>query len=420
MQVPTQLPDQVDTAIVGAGLAGLSCARRLVQAGQSVVIVEASNGVGGRVRTDIVDGFKLDRGFQVLLSSYPEVQRTIDMKALDLQSFSAGASIWIDGEAYELGDPFRDRSTLLETLKSPALPVSDKLRIVRLRAKVRRGDANRLFGKPEQTTRDRLKSLGFTDATVTRFFGPLFSGIQLDRELNTSSRMFDIIFRSLSEGVTGVPSQGMGALSAQLASTIPAEAVVLETRATRVTATQVDTSAGVVTADRVVVAADGPAAAQLLDIADPGSNPVSCVWFAADVPPTTSRSILLDGTNLGPALNVAVLTNVAPTYAPPGRHLIAAACPGTMSVELEAQVTNQMRDWFGPSVDDWEVLRVDRIAHGQPQQAPPLHARQPVRLSDGRWVCGDHRDTGSIQGAMFSGRRTAEAILGLPPARAQY
>ena len=415
-----QLPDSVDTAIVGAGVAGLSCARRLVQAGQTVALIEASDGVGGRVRTDVVDGYRLDRGFQVVLTAYPEVQRAIDLKALDMHMFNPGAVAWIDGQGYELGDPFRDRAKLLETIRSPVLPFPDKLRVLRLRTKVRRGEARRLFGKPEQTTAERLESLGFSETAVTRLFGPLFSGIQLDRDLTTSSRMFDIIFRCLSEGDTGVPRLGVGALTDQLGDALPDGTLLLDTAATAVTATTVQTADGSVSADNVVVATDGPSASALLDITDPGSNPVSCIWFSADIPPTTTRSIVLDGSNTGPVINLAVMTNVAPSYAPPGRHLIAAACPGTMSLELEDQARSQLKGWFGAVVDDWTTLRIDRIEHGQPKQAPPLRPRQRTKLDDGRWVCGDHRDTGSLQGAMFSGRRTAEAILGLPPARAQY
>ena len=230
--------------------------------------------------------------------------------------------------------------------------------------------------------------------------------------------MFDIIFRCLSEGDTGVPALGIGAVAEQLARPLDAS-IHLGMRATAVSASQVTTDQGTVTGDNVVVATDGPTAAKLLGLPNPGSQPVSCVWFSADIPPVTSRSIVLDGTNAGPALNLAVMTNVAPSYAPAGRHLIAAACPGALSANLEAEVRNQLTHWFGNVVDDWMTLRVDRIEHGQPVQTPPLKPRQAVKLADGRWVCGDHRDTGSLQGAMFSGRRTAEAILGLPPATAE-
>lgn len=356
----------------------------------------------------------------MLLTAYPEVQRTLDLDALAMHMFDPGAMSWINGQGYPLGDPFRDPSTLLETLRSPVLPFADKLRVLRLRTKVRRGEARRLFGKPEQTTRERLVSLGFSDRAVERLFGPLFSGIQLDPSLQTSSRMFDIIFRCLSEGDTGVPSAGIGEIARQLGTALPDDSLVLNTAATAVNATQVTTSEGNVTADNVVVATDGVTASTLVGLPDPGSNPVSCIWFRADIPPTTSRAIVLDASNSGPVLNLAVMTNVAPSYAPAGQHLIAAACPGTVSPDLEQAARTQLHGWFGAVVDTWDTLRVDRIEHGQPRQAPPLRPRQSVRLGSGVWVCGDHRDTASLQGALFSGRRTAEAILGLPPATAEY
>lgn len=414
-----ELPQRVDTVIVGAGLAGLTAAKRLHDAGQTVAVVEASDGVGGRVRTDVVDGFRLDRGFQVLLTAYPEVQRTLDLRALDIRAFDAGAMIWLDGEGYSIGDPFRDRSTLVETVRTPVLPLGDKLRILRLRAKLARGDVRRLMHSPEQTTAERIRSLGFSQRAIDRFFGPLFAGIQLDTDLGTSSRMFDVIFRMLAEGSSGVPSLGMGRISAQLAETLPDDAIHLDLPVQSVAPGRVLTGRGTIAADDVVVATDGPAAARLTGIDDPGSLPVACLWFAADIPPATTKSIILDGRNSGPVRNVAIMTNVAPSYAPAGRHLVAAACPGDVSTDLANAATAQLHEWFGSQVGSWELLRVDRIAHGQPVQAPPLRARQRTQLQKGLWVCGDHRDTGSIQGAMFSGRRTAEAILGLPATTAE-
>ncbi len=160
----------------------------------------------------------------------------------------------------------------------------------------------------------------------------------------------------------------------------------------------------------VVVATDGPSAARLLNLPPVGSKRVSCCWFAADRPPFDDPVLVLDGARSGPVANVAVLSNVAPGYAPPGKALIAAAAPGGHGDDLADRARDQLRRWWGPQVDSWRLLRTDHIAHGQPVQRPPFHPKQPVRLAEGLFVCGDHRDTASIQGALHSGRRTGEAV----------
>ena len=165
----------------------------------------------------------------------------------------------------------------------------------------------------------------------------------------------------------------------------------------------------------VIVATDGPGAHRLLGerVPDPGSRPVACSWFAARQAPITGAHLLLDGEGGGPAQNVVVMSEVAPSYAPRGRALIAAAVAGPSALDpaLTARVAEQLARWFDSQTGDWEHLRTDVIAHGQPDQRPPLTARRRVALGEGVFVCGDHRDTASIQGAMFSGERTAAAVL---------
>jgi phytoene dehydrogenase-like protein len=401
-----------DVIVVGAGLAGLSAARTLQAAGRRVRVLEASDGVGGRVRTDVVDGFRLDRGFQVLLTAYPEVQRSLDLPALRLQRFDPGASVYVGGRFHTVGDPFRQPSTALSTVMAPIGSVADKLRIARLRAQVRRGDVRELLRGHDVPTVEALRERGFSETMIDRFFRPLFGGIQLDPTLGTSARMFDVIFRMLASGDSAVPAEGMGAIPAQLAAGLAPGTVRLNTPVSAVDGTTVRLADGdTLRADAVVVATEGPAASQLLGLPSVGSKSAACVWFAAPSAPTAGKFVVLDGAASGPVLNVAVMSNVAPGYAPEGQHLVAAAIPSyDESADLHAAARAQLRGWWGPQVDGWRHLRTDRIPHGQPDQAPPLHPKRRVSLGGGLFVCGDHRDTGSIQGAMFSGRRCGEAV----------
>jgi protoporphyrinogen oxidase len=401
----------VTVAIVGAGLAGLACAVELQTAGVDVTVYEASDGVGGRVRSDAVDGFILDRGFQVALTAYPEMHRQLDMAALDLQAFDPGALVWRNGKGSVVADPFRMPRATLQTVTAPIGSLFDKARIAQLRHRVRSVHPVQLLQSDDLTTTAALSAAGFSDTIIERFFRPLVGGIQLDPDLQDSRRMFDIIFRMLADGDSTVPARGMQAIPDQLAVRLPDGTVQLKSPITSTTATSVTVQGGdVVSHDAVIVATEGPAASTLLGLPTVPSKSVGCVYFAAAEAPTNTKLVVLDGTGGGPVLNVAVMSNVAPGYAPAGRHLIAAAMPGHIDGDLAVVARTQLRSWWGAQVDGWEHLTTYRIAHGQPGQAPPFSPKQAVALSDGRFVCGDHRDTASIQGALFSGRRCAHAV----------
>lgn len=399
--------------IIGAGLAGLSCARILTAAGVPVTVLEASDGVGGRVRSDHVDGWTLDRGFQILLTAYPELDRWFDLDALDLREFVPGATIWCGDRLRSVGDPRRSPQDLVTTLVGPIGSPLDRVRLLRLLVSVRRGEVRSLLRRPDRTTAAEIDAYGFTDRFVERLLRPLFSGIQLDPDLEVSARRFEVILRMLATGSSGVPAGGMGTLSAALAAPLPVDAVRLRSRVDAIEGTTVRLEDGTAIASRaVVVATQGPTASRLLGIDDPGSRPVAAIWFDTTDAPLVDRRILLDGVRSGPVANLAALSAVAPSYAPPGRSLAVAAVPGpdALGPDLERAVRRQLRSW-PLGVDDWRTLRVDVIEHGQPSQTVPFDPKRPVRLGDGHYVCGDHRDTASIQGALHSGRRTADAVL---------
>jgi phytoene dehydrogenase-like protein len=406
-----QLPMRVDAVVIGAGLAGLAAARQIKSRGRSVIVVEAQDGVGGRVRTDKVDGFLLDRGFQVLLTAYPELKTQIDMNALDLKMFSSGALVMRDGRSSVVTDPFREPRRAAATVFAPVGTLTDKLRIAVLRWRVMHRNAPKILKSEDLSTTDALRDLGFSETMIDRFFRPLFGGIQLDPELRTSRRMFEIIFKSLSEGQSALPANGMSAIPEQMATNLGTENIFLNTQATKIETGAVTTVAGRVETSAVVVATDQPSASELLRTNEIASRVVGCVYFSADAPPTHEKFVVLDGTGQGPVLNAAILSNIAPSYAPPGKHLIVAALPGIIAGDLEAMSRDQLRTWWGPQVDGWSHIKTYRITHAGPEQLPPFNPKQKVSLGNGLFVCGDHRDTGSIQGALYSGRRCGEAVL---------
>lgn len=411
---------KTDVVIVGAGLAGLSCARELHAHGVSFQILEASDGVGGRVRTDEVDGFLLDRGFQVLLTAYPETRRVLDYERLDLRPFYPGSLVWYEGQLYKVADPWREPLDGVRGIGSPIGTLADKARVGLLRSRVTQGSVEQLFQRPEKTTLQALQDAGFSDSIIERFFRPFLGGVFLNRELETSSRLFEFVFRMFSLGDTAVPALGIQQIPLQLAAGLPVDSMRLHCEATGVKPGQVTLASGeTISADVVVVATEGPAAARLLNqaVEAPHSRSVTCLYFAATEPPVSEPILVLNGTGRGLVNNLHVADQVARTYAPVGQHLISVTVlgnPDLADTALETAVRQELAEWFGSQTDTWRHLRTYRIEHAQPHQPPP--ALQPpqrtVRLESGLYACGDYRDNASINGAMVSGWRTGQAIVG--------
>jgi len=406
-----------DVIVVGAGLAGLCCARRLGQRGFSAVVLEASDGIGGRVRTDQVMGFRLDRGFQVLLTAYPEARAVLDYAALRLHAFYPGALVRFGGRFHRVADPWRNPLDGVAGALSPIGSLADKLRVARLRQRVCAGSLEDLFARPETTGDRLLRESGFTDAMIDRFFRPFLGGVTLDRSLGASSRMLEFVLRMFARGDAALPADGMGAIPAQIAASLPAGSVRLAAPVAAIEAGRCILRSGEVIEGRaVVVAAEGPESARLLDLPAPSrGRAVTCLYYAAERAPIAEPILILDGDGRGPVNNLCVPSAVAPGYAPPGEALVSATVLGNPTdddEDLDVAVRLQMTEWFGAGVRNWRRLRTYRIDHALPGTDTPTRDApdRSIRLRPGLYVCGDHRSSASIHGAMISGRHAADAL----------
>lgn len=406
--------------IVGGGLAGLTCAVKLHEAEVPFLLIEATDKLGGRVASDRYDNFILDRGFQVLLTAYPESKKLLDYSKLGLHAFYPGALVFRGGKLHKLADPFRHPLDAVSGALSPIGSLADKLQVGKLRQSLVGTTVKKLFEKPETTTEKALQDHGFSKEMIDSFFRPFLGGIFLDRSLKTSSRMFDFVFKMFSEGDTSLPARGMGAIADQLAAKLPTASIRMKSHVRNVQDGFVIMDDGdTMAAPIIVVATEGPEAAKLLgeEIQTTPAKSVLCVYYAAQRAPFEEPMLVLNGEGKGCVNNVCVPSNVARSYAPEGQHLVSVSILGDRDEdedrEIDDEVRKDLKPWFGEQVESWRYLRSYKIKYALPDQSPPhlATAQRPVKLRPGIFVCGDHRDNASINGALASGRRTAEAVL---------
>jgi len=409
-----------DVIIIGAGLSGLTAANYLQQIGKTFTILEATDRVGGRVKTDKKEGFLLDHGFQVFSTAYPEAQVLLDYNALDLRSFLPGAMLLEEGGRRDrIGDPLRNWSSLFPTLSAKAGSLGSKLKVLPLKRRLSRKSVDEIFEAPEQPTAEVLTGeYGFDQSLAEHFFRPFYSGIFLEQELATSRRMFDFVFKMFSEGSVAVPNQGMEAIPRQLADNLPDDSIQLNCRVASIEKGTVSTvDAHTFEAKNVLIATEATALAQKYA---PGSSPeyVSTVHlhFTTATAPIDQPLIALNTAQKRLANSIAVMDKIAPAYAPEGQHLLSISIvghPGLSTDQMVQQVKAELSPWF--NTDSWQFLDARTVKYALPRQEHVVHTRplESFRLEQQLFICGDHMLNGSINGAMRSGRLAAKAIVEL-------
>ncbi len=403
--------------IVGGGIAGLTCARHLVSQGLAVQILEASGRIGGRVKTDELNGFRLDRGFQVLQTAYPEARRGLDYDRLALRFFAPGAMIRIAGRFFTVADPLRRPGRILSTLTAPIGSLGDRLRLARLARRVASGSLDGIFEQPEKTTMAMLRDEGFSQAMIRRFFAPFFGGVCLDPEIRASSRVLAYVLRMFATGGAALPSRGMEQIPRQLARDLPDGCIHTGIRVRDAGADYVRLEDGTrQPAHAVVVATDAPAAERLLGFPSKvRSIGETCLYFACPRASWHPPYLVLNGDGSGPINNLVFPNVVSASYAPADRSLVGVVVLGVSDQPddpLVEQVRAQLVEWFGIQAKTWEHLRTYRIAHALPDQTPPTPnpARPQAMVAPGLFKCGEQGSLPGIQWAMLSGRLAARGV----------
>ncbi len=422
--------------IIGAGLAGLTCAKLLTEAQREVLVLEAADQVGGRVRTDYhEDGYRLDRGFQVLFTAYAAAARHIDYHALKQRKFDPGAILVKNGRRYSISDPLRAPADLLASLANPLIPLQDKIRVLALRAKLARLSTGDIFAGKDQpqgndeTTEAYLLCQGFSKAFIDNFVRPFYGGIFLDRSLQTSARMFQFTFKMLAAGDIIIPAEGMQRIPEQIAARLPQGSVRCNARVVellhdghRIQGVRL-ARGETLAAEQVILATSSPIAEKFLHKKLP-SNPESatCLYFAGNERLYSQRKILLNADPHAYVNNAVLLTNIAPTYAPPHKHLLSVTVLGDPRDDDEVIAERSRAEiarWFPQhNLQRWQLLALYRIPFAQFSQPAGIYDQLPSNRTDieGLYVAGEYTKSSSIQGAMHSGEYAAREVLQVPQA----
>ncbi|MYT24685.1 NAD(P)-binding protein [Streptomyces sp. SID7760] len=407
-------PDGSDAevVVVGAGVAGLACAADLVAAGVRVRLLEAADAPGGRVATDRVRGFTTDRGFQVFNTAYPQVKRRLDLRALRLRPFTPGVLVHTGDGLRRFTDPTRRLRESRDLLPGRLATARDLAALGVMSARDMLAPAARLRGsRRDATTLTALAEAGFSPDFVETFFRPFLSGVFLEDELETSARFFHLVWRTMLRGTLCLPADGIGAVPAQLAAALPGSVLHTATSVASLTPEGVLLADGTdLAAAAVVVATGQSAAARLLPgLSVPRARTVTTLYHAAERSPLAEPTLVIDGSRR--FLNTCVLTELHPGYSGDGRALVSTSVLGAPGPAEEAAVRVALGHVYGADTGGWEAVHRVTVHDALPAMTPPWPLSRSTRISPGRYVCGDHRATGSLQGAMASGARAAREVL---------
>ncbi|MER5491758.1 NAD(P)/FAD-dependent oxidoreductase [Streptomyces sp. NPDC002490] len=424
---------QAEIVVVGAGVAGLTAARRLTGAGIPTVVLEASDRPGGRMATEEVDGFLLDRIARPLFTAHAELRRTPGLEGLVLRPFSPGVLVPGEGRLHRVGEPrpirrargaFKTARALASAPRGGPRPgwaprsgaVGSPLDQARLGAALARladTPVERLLARPECPASEALPTRGVPSRTVEGFVRPLLAALLCDPELSTSSRCADLALHAFARGRLCLPEGGAGALPDGLAAGLPTGTLCTGVRVRSVSTNRVVTEEhGEIRCRAVLLATDARSAARLLPgLRVPDFHQVTVVHHVAEVPPLLDPAWVLDTERRGPVAHTAVVSRVDPTRAPAGRSLVSSTVLGPPPSDLDRAVRAQLAGLYGTGTARWELLSVRHVPDAVPATPAPHDPQRPVRVVDGLYVCGDHRETGGPAGAIRSGHRAAAAVL---------
>lgn len=404
--------------IIGAGISGLTAAVYLHQKGYKVQILEASDRAGGRIKTDNINGFLLDRGFQVFLTEYPEAKALLNYEKLALKKFLPGASVLYDEGQFEIADPFRRPSAFLSTLFAPVGTLKDKLNTFFLKKKLVQNTLPNIFEQSEIETITKLKEYGFSEKMIERFYKPFFSGIFLENDLKTSSNMFDFVMKMFSEGDAAVPELGMEEIPKQLVQLLPNDCIFYNHKVETIEKNTIHCENGTTfLSDKIIIATEASGLAKdYIPVSKQNFHQVTNVYFEAKFAPTKKAVVILNAATTKKWVNnFTVMSNISAKYAPKGKVLISISLNGIPlenDITLAQNMKNELKKWLGIQVEDWNLLKVYRIKYALPNQDSILDelSSSQMKINENLFICGDHLLNGSINAAMKSGRLLADYI----------